>query len=72
LQATVATLSGRFRLSRREVAELAETLLEAPLSVGSVDALCQATSAALAAPVAEAMATLPQAPVVNADETPWK
>jgi hypothetical protein len=71
LQATVATLSGRFRLSRREVAELCDTVLEAPLSVGSVDALCQATSAALAAPVA-AVATLPQAPVVNADETPWK
>ncbi len=72
LQATVATLRGRFRLSCREVAELSATVLEAPLSVGSVDALCQATSAALAAPVAEAVATLPQAPVVNADETPWK
>ena len=72
LQATVATLSGRFRLSRREVAELGETVLEAPLSVGSVDTLCQATSAALAAPVAEVVATLPTAPVVNADETPWK
>jgi transposase len=72
LQATVATLKGRFRLSCREVAELSETVLEVPLSVGSVDALCQATSAALAAPVAEAVATLPQAPVVNADETPWK
>jgi transposase len=54
------------------VAELAETVLEAPLSVGSVDALCQATSIALATPVAEAVATLPGAPVVNADETPWK
>lgn len=72
LQATVATLSGRFRLSRREVAEVCDTVLEAPLSVGSVDALCRATSEALAAPVAVAVATLPQAPVVNADETPWK
>ena len=72
MQATVATLSGRFRLSRREVAELCETVLEAPLSVGSVATLCQATSAALAAPVAAAVATLPDAAVVNADETPWK
>ena len=72
LQATVATLRGRFRLSCREVAELGETVLEAPLSVGSVETLCQATSDALAAPVAAAVATLPQAPVVNADETPWK
>jgi transposase len=72
MQATVATLKGRFRLSCREVAELSATVLEAPLSVGSVATLCQATSAALAAPVAEAVATLPAAPVVNADETPWK
>jgi len=72
MQATVATLSGRFRLSRREVAELCETVLEAPLSVGSVATLCQATSVALAAPVAAAVATLPDAAVVNADETPWK
>ncbi len=72
MQATVATLSGRFRLSRREVTELCETVLEAPLSVGSVTTLCQATSVALAAPVVAAVATLPDAAVVNADETPWK
>jgi len=72
LQATVATLKGRFRLSCREIAELGDTVLAAPLSVGSVNALCQATSDALAAPVAAAVATLPQAPVINADETPWK
>ena len=72
LQATVATLSGRFRLSRREVAEVCETVLEAPLSVGSVVALCVATSEALATPVAAAVATLPMAAVANADETPWK
>jgi transposase len=39
--------------------------------VGSVDALCRATAAALAAPVAAVRATLPAAPVVNADETHW-
>ena len=68
----MATLSGRFRLSRREVADVCDTVLEAPVSVGSVATLCQATSVALAAPVADAVATLPDAPVVNADETPWK
>jgi transposase len=72
LQAAVATLSGGYRLSRRAVVDLCETLLDAPLSVGSVDALCQATSEALAPPVAEAVATLPAAAVVHADETPWK
>lgn len=72
VQATVATLRGRFRLSCREVVELSDTVLEAPLSVGSVETLCQATSDALTTPVAEAVATLPAAAVVNADETPWK
>jgi transposase len=72
LQATVATLSGAYRLSRRQVADLCGTLLDAPVSVGSVDALCQATSAALAQPVAETVAAVPAAPVVHADETPWK
>jgi transposase len=72
LQAAVATLSGGYRLSRRAVVDLCETLLDAPLSVGSVDALCQATSEALAPPVAEAVATLPAAAVVHADETPWR
>lgn len=72
LQAAVATLSGAYRLSRRQVAALCGTLLDAPLSVGTVDRLCQATSAALAHPVAAAVATVPAAPVVHADETPWK
>ncbi len=72
LQATVATLCGRYRLSRREVAELCRDVLGAPLAVGSVDALCRSTSAALVAPMAALHSTLPQAPVVHADETSWK
>ena len=68
LQAVVALLSGRYRLSRREVADVCGTLLDVPVCVGSVDGLCQATAAALAAPVAATQATLPAAPVVNADE----
>jgi transposase len=72
VQATVALLSGRYRLSRREVADLCGTLLDVPLCVGSVDALCQATATALAAPVAEATTTLSQADVVHADETSWR
>ena len=72
LQAAVATLSGPFRLSRRQVADLCSTLLDAPVSVGTVDALCRAAGAALAGPVAEAAASLPRASVVHADETPWR
>jgi transposase len=72
LQATVAVLTGRYRLSRREVVDVCETLLEAPLCLGSANALCQATADALAQPVAEVAATLPRAAVANADETRWR
>jgi len=71
VQATVAVLSGRYRLSRRQVADACGTLLDVPLSVGSVDRLCQATATALAIPVGAVRATLPVAPVANADETRW-
>lgn len=72
LQATVAVLSGRYRLSRREVADVCTELLGAPLAVGSVDELCQATAAVLAAPVAELQAAVQQAGAVHADETSWR
>jgi transposase len=65
----VALLSGRYRLSRREVAAVCGDLLGADLAVGSVDALCQATARALAEPVAELAAAVRQARVAHADET---
>ena len=71
VQATVAVLSGGYRLSRRQVADACGTLLDVPLSVGSVDRLCQDTALALAAPVAAVQALLPASPVANADETRW-
>jgi transposase len=71
VQATVAVLSGTYQLSRRQVADVCGTVLDVPVSVGSVDRLCQATATALAAPVAAAQATLPDAQTVNADETHW-
>jgi transposase len=72
LQAIVAVLSSRYRLSRREVAAVCADLLGVDLAVGSVDALCQATSAALAGPVAVLEAAVRQAAVAHADETQWR
>jgi transposase len=72
LQATVALLSGRYRLSRREVADLCGDLLGTPLAVGSVDHLCQATGAALAEPVAQLERAVQDAAIANVDETGWK
>jgi transposase len=72
LHATVAVLTGRYRLSRREVVGVCTDVLGAPLAVGSVDRLCQATAAALAAPVAELEQAVQQAPYAHADETGWR
>ncbi len=72
LQATVAVLSGRYRLSRREVVGVCTDVLGAPLAVGSVDGLCQATAQALAAPMAGLAAAVREAPAAHADETSWR
>jgi transposase len=71
LQAVIALLASRYRLSRREVADVCAEVLGAPLAVGSVDALCQATAAALAEPVAALEQAVRQAAAVNADESRW-
>ena len=72
LEAAVAALSVRNRISRRDVAALVADLFGCPLSVGAVDAICQRTSAALAEPYAELRQAIEQAAVVNVDETGWK
>jgi transposase len=72
LQAVVALLSGRYRLSRREVVHLLGDVWGAPVALGSVSELEQATSAALAPVVAEAQAVAQQASMANLDETSWR
>ncbi len=70
--ALVALLHGRYRLSTRELALLLDDLWHIPISVGSVPALNQTVSTALA-PVYNAVQTTVQAQgVVNVDETPWR
>lgn len=72
VQAVVALLSGRYRLSRREVAKVCADLLEVDLAVGSVDGLCQDTATALAQPMAELEGAIRAPEPVNADETSWR
>src|SRR6266550_7469425 len=72
LTAVVVLLSGRYRLSRREVRQLLQDLWAVRVSLGAVVRQEQAQSAALAPIVAEAEAVVPQAPVVNMDETRWR
>jgi transposase len=72
LQAAVALLSVRNRVSRRDATELLEELFGCPISVGSVDAICQRTGSALSAPYAELRAQVKDAEVVCVDETGWR
>ena len=72
LLATTGYLTGRMGLSQRDVEELSQALFHVDVSLGSVPALTQQVSEALAEPVAEAGRYVQQQPVVNADETSWR
>src|SRR5438067_9669104 len=72
LTAVVALLSGRYRLSRREVRQLLHDLWQVRVSLGAVVRQEQVQSAALAPIVEEARAAVQQAAVVNMDETGWR
>jgi transposase len=72
VQATVGYLTGRIGASQREVQDILATVCQTEVSVGSVGALEQAVSAALATSVAEAVRYVQRQPVRNADETSWR
>ena len=58
-QAAVVTLTAAYRVSRRGVSELARDLFGARLSVGTIDAICQRASEALAGPHLQLQAGCP-------------
>jgi transposase len=72
VQATVGYLTGRIGASHREVQEILATLCQTEVSVGSITALEQAVSTALATSVAEALQYVQRQPVRSADETSWR
>ena len=72
LQAAVATLSVRNRISRRDVVELCEQLFSARISTGSVEAILQRAGDALAEPYEDLLEEIRLAPAVNMDETGWR
>src|SRR5919202_2385325 len=67
-----ALLTGRYRLSRREVRQLLQDLWAVRVSLGAVVRQEQAQSAALAPVAEEVRAAIQQAAVVNMDETGWR
>jgi transposase len=72
LQAAVVTLTARHRISRRGIAELARDLFGVALSTGSVDAICQRASQALAAPHCQLQDWVLDQGTVQVDETGWR
>jgi transposase len=72
LTAVVALLSGRYRLSRREVRQLLHDLWAVKLSLGAVARQEGAQSAALAPVVEEVRAAVQQVETLNVDETGWR
>jgi transposase len=71
LAAALSYLSGRCHCSKRCVQEVAQTLFDVPLALGTVTQLEQQMSAALQTPHQEALHAVRGAPVKNVDETGW-
>jgi len=73
-QAILALLTGRFRLSRREAGELAETIFgeKAAVSDGVIVEMEKRTSEALKPAYDKTLEAAREAEVVNADETSWR
>lgn len=72
LQAAVATLAVRNRVSRRDTVELVGELFGCPLASGTIDAIVQRAGAALTEPQARLTEHVRCAPAVNIDETGWR
>jgi len=72
LQALVAVCTGCYHLSKRQVEELLADCFGVTISLGSISTLEQATSQALAAPVAAARQAVQTQAVVHVDETGWQ
>ena len=72
LQAAIATLSVRNRISRRDVVELSEQLFSSRISTGTVEAILSRSAEALAEPHADLLERLRSARALNMDETGWR
>jgi transposase len=72
LQAAVATLAVRNRISRRDTVELMAELFGARISSGSVDQILTRAADALELPVEHLLGALRRAGRVNMDETGWR
>jgi transposase len=72
LQATLATLAGAYRLSKRQIQQLTSDLFGLSISTGMISKLERQSAAALEAPYNELATAVPTAEVIHADETSWR
>jgi transposase len=72
LAATLVYLSGRHHLSKRGMEEVAETIFDVPIALGTICKREQEMSQALAAAHAEVAEAVRAAATKNVDETSWK
>ena len=69
IQARIGLLTGRYRMTRREVVSLSKAMFGVRVSLGSVQACCKAVSEAGAETAQAIHAGVKLSPVVHADET---
>ena len=72
LTTTLVYLTGRHHLPKRAAEEICEDVFGVPIALGTIAALEQEVSAALAPAHAQALAAVQEAAVKNVDETSWK
>jgi transposase len=72
LTAVLSYLIGCHHVSRRGAEEIAAAVFDAPIALGTVVALEQEMSQALAPAHQEALTAVQQAPIKHVDETGWK
>lgn len=72
LTATLSFLSGVLHVSKRGIEEFTETVLGAPIALGTISNLEQEMSEALATAHTEAQQAVQKAAAKNVDETGWK
>src|SRR5215831_17659300 len=72
LQAVLATLAGAYRLSKRQIQQLAADLFGLSIATGMISKLEQQSARALEAPYNELAGAVHTAEVIHADETSWR
>lgn len=72
LAAIMSCFSGVYRLSRRSVKEIVETVFGVPASLGTIVALEAQTAASLTGVYEQIQAEVRTSPVKNTDETGWR